>query len=201
MIMKQTTTKILPQGYKMTELGPLPEEWEVVRLGEVLDLLRNGITKQQNKLKIGIPISRIETISTGKINTQKVGYVEKLSDDEIEKYKVQKGDILLSHINSEPYLGNSAIYENEPKILIHGMNLLLLRVNKNVLSSEYLNFLFNYYREKNFFIKIASRSVNQSSINQAKMKLWATFTAYMRMQRAMLLGLMARSMIPMRAQF
>jgi hypothetical protein len=27
--------EILPEGYKMTELGPLPEEWRVVRLGEV----------------------------------------------------------------------------------------------------------------------------------------------------------------------
>jgi hypothetical protein len=26
----------LPEGFKMTELGSLPEEWEVVRLGDVL---------------------------------------------------------------------------------------------------------------------------------------------------------------------
>jgi hypothetical protein len=25
-----------PEGYHMTELGPLPKEWQVVRLGEVL---------------------------------------------------------------------------------------------------------------------------------------------------------------------
>lgn len=40
--MKPTDTKApnntdtLPEGFKMTELGPLPEEWQVVRLGEVL---------------------------------------------------------------------------------------------------------------------------------------------------------------------
>jgi type I restriction enzyme S subunit len=27
--------EILPEGYKMTELGPLPEAWRVVRLGEI----------------------------------------------------------------------------------------------------------------------------------------------------------------------
>jgi len=26
----------LPDGFQMTELGPLPKEWRVVRLGEVL---------------------------------------------------------------------------------------------------------------------------------------------------------------------
>ncbi len=28
----------LPPGFKMTELGPLPEEWQVVRLGEVFQI-------------------------------------------------------------------------------------------------------------------------------------------------------------------
>jgi type I restriction enzyme S subunit len=38
----------LPPGYKMTELGPLPEEWQVVRLGEVFSL----VPKQQRAVRI-----------------------------------------------------------------------------------------------------------------------------------------------------
>jgi len=34
--------EILPEGYKMTELGPLPEEWRVVRLGEVVAKIDSG---------------------------------------------------------------------------------------------------------------------------------------------------------------
>ncbi|GAB4481021.1 MAG: restriction endonuclease subunit S [Anaerolineales bacterium] len=37
----------LPDGYKMTELGPLPEEWQVVRLGEVAEI-RYGKAKPKN---------------------------------------------------------------------------------------------------------------------------------------------------------
>ncbi|HOL29729.1 MAG TPA: restriction endonuclease subunit S [Paludibacteraceae bacterium] len=39
---------LLPQGYKMTELGPLPEEWEVVKLGEVckVDWGNTSLTKK-----------------------------------------------------------------------------------------------------------------------------------------------------------
>ena len=33
MLMKLHTNNTLPQGYKITELGELPEEWEVVKLG------------------------------------------------------------------------------------------------------------------------------------------------------------------------
>ena len=34
-----TPSEELPPGYKMTELGPLPEGWEVARLGETADLI------------------------------------------------------------------------------------------------------------------------------------------------------------------
>ncbi len=46
--MKPFTNEILPQGYKMTELGPLPEEWEVIRLGEVckVDWGNTSLTKK-----------------------------------------------------------------------------------------------------------------------------------------------------------
>lgn len=30
----------LPEGYRMTELGPLPEEWRVVRLGEIIQSVK-----------------------------------------------------------------------------------------------------------------------------------------------------------------
>ena len=43
----------LPEGYKMTELGPLPREWEVVRLGDVAKMVRREVVlhKEMNILK------------------------------------------------------------------------------------------------------------------------------------------------------
>jgi len=36
----------LPEGYRMTELGPLPEEWEVVRLGDVVKTIKGRKPQQ-----------------------------------------------------------------------------------------------------------------------------------------------------------
>ncbi len=157
------------EQFKDTEIGRLPKEWEIKRLGDCLCVLRNGLTNKQNKQMHGLPITRIETISTGKINPKKVGFIEKLSEEEIDRYKLINGDILFSNINSEAYLGNSAIYIGEPKILMHGMNLLLFRTNKN-LFYLFLNYLLNFYKNKKVFIAISSRAVNQASINQGKIK-------------------------------
>jgi len=35
-------TDVLPEGYRMTELGPLPKEWRVVRLREVVEEIQSG---------------------------------------------------------------------------------------------------------------------------------------------------------------
>jgi len=36
-------------NFKDTEIGRIPQEWKVARLGEVLRLLRNGLTMKQNE--------------------------------------------------------------------------------------------------------------------------------------------------------
>ena len=170
LMQKLFTEGLYGEEQKETEIGLIPKSWEVVRLGDYLELIKNGITKKQNKEGIGLPVTRIETISEGIIDVTKVGYINSLTPKEIEKYSLKIGDILFSHINSEPHLGKSAIYTGNPPTLIHGMNLLLIRTKKERLDPFFLNNLFNWYRLRGIFIGIASRAVNQSSINQGKMK-------------------------------
>ncbi len=158
------------EAFQETEIGLIPADWKIMRLGDHLTLIRNGLTKRQNKDRIGVPVTRIETISGDKINPDKVGYLANISQEEIDKFRLREGDILFSHINSEPQLGRSVVYTGYPPMLLHGMNLLLIRAWTDRLNPYFLNYLFAHYRQKGVFIGIASRAVNQSSINQGKMK-------------------------------
>jgi len=154
---------------KKTHFGLIPNDWEVVRLGEILLLLRNGLTKIQNKEKTGYPITRIETISAEKVNPEKVGFVENITKEEIENYKVIKGDILFSHINSLKHIGKTAIYEGVPDTLLHGMNLLILRPDTTKTITNYLFYRLKYMRVKGIFKNISKKAVNQASINQTEL--------------------------------
>lgn len=154
-------------------IGPfleLPKGWAWSSLGDITDRIANGITERQSKEKKGIPVSRIETISSGSIDTNKVGYLNNLESDLIEKFSLRKGDILFSHINSDSHLGKTAIFDIDDFILLHGMNLLLIRPNSKVTNSKFLHYLCNYYRNIGYFISIAQHAVNQSSINQSKIR-------------------------------
>jgi len=153
-----------------TELGPLPAHWRVVRLGEVLQLMRNGLTYRQERNPKGVPVTRIETISEGSINPNKVGYISDLDKSQVEKYRLLPGDILFSHINSEPHLGKTAIYQGNPPLILHGMNLLLLRAHPSVSDPYFLFYFLNHERAKGTFIGIAARAVGQSSINMGKLR-------------------------------
>lgn len=146
-----------------------PESWQMAILGDHLELIRNGLTKTQSKEGRGYLVTRIETIAGDKINPEKVGYVDSVTPSEVERFRLQPGDILFSHINSEPQIGRSVLYEGSPGTLLHGMNLLCLRT-KPSLYSHFLNYVFAYYRAIGYFIGISARAVNQNSINQGKLK-------------------------------
>ncbi len=160
----------IPEGFKMTEIGLIPEEWSIVRLEDVINLIRNGLTIAQNKNGNGIPVTRIETIANERIDSTRVGHIEQLSQSYIDNYRLKYGDILISHINSESQLGKSAIYEDSPPFIIHGMNLLLIRVEQSKCDAHYLNLLFKFYRSRGIFVGLGARAVGQASINQGRLK-------------------------------
>lgn len=161
-------------SHKQIEFSQIADDWKSIALGEGSPLalleMRNGLTAKQSPDKGDYKVSRIETISAGWIDEKRVGFVSDLKEKDVEKYRIRKGDILFSHINSDPHLGKTGIARRTYPDLLHGMNLLLIRPNPEVFEPDFLDLVFHYYREIGVFIKICSRAVNQSSINQAKMK-------------------------------
>lgn len=156
---------VIPQGYKATALGIIPQEWEVKFLGDLLSRCANGLTYDVS-ITSGIPVTRIETISTGEINYAKVGYIPNESGYEI--FRMQKGDILYSHINSLSQIGKVAYYKGDKEIY-HGMNLLLLRANES-LDKQYLYYTLLTDHMRHMAQVIAKPAVNQASISTSDLK-------------------------------
>ena len=151
------------------EINILPEGWQKTTLEHLIIRISNGANVTQHEEKIGLPITRIETIWNGKIDLNRVKYIKEDNDELRLKYGLMNGDILFSHINSDSHLGKTAIFQSQVKCLIHGTNLLLIRPSAEI-SSKYLNYQFQLLRQKGEFVAVAQRAVNQSSINQRKLK-------------------------------
>jgi len=160
------SAKALPAAYfRAVFNSPEAKKWPSKFLGDICTRISNGTTKTQNNNKFGLPVTRIETISNGHIDMNRVGWVE-LIPDEIEKYKLEDGDILFSHINSVERLGNCSIYnQQEIPALIHGMNLLRIQVSRLLVDPFYLLHFLRTENAKNFYTEQARRAIGQASLN------------------------------------
>lgn len=143
--------------------------WEQRKLGDVTDCIKNGYTyKADGSRDHKYKITRIETISSGVINTEKLG-----SSDEVnENYKLVEGDILFSHINSLPYIANTAIYTANLGEIYHGMNLLNIRAKQNIIDVYFLLYLLKKESNRDLFRSIAKPAVNQASISTTEVALF-----------------------------
>ena len=139
-------------------------------LNDVTEFVRNGASIKQEKGCKGTPITRIETISNSRFNYDRLGYAD-IFDDKYQDYYLQDNDVLLSHINSEKYLGRSVVYKQRTdENIIHGMNLLCLRFLKNRYNPSY----FCYYSQSDiarmYISRNTKKSVNQASITATAIK-------------------------------
>jgi type I restriction enzyme S subunit len=78
------------EEYKKTELGLLPKEWEVVKMGDVAEYINGYPFKPTQWKKEGLPIIRIQNLTSSQ---DKINYFDGEID---ERYKVRKGDLLIS---------------------------------------------------------------------------------------------------------
>lgn len=131
-------------------------------LADALDVIRNGVNCDQ-KAGGRCKISRIESIATGSFNLDRVGFAE-LTDSQKERARLLPGDILFSHINSVPHVGKTAVFDVDDDVY-HGINLLLLRPSKGILSS-YMSWFLKAVHATKYWEGVCKKSVNQASVNQ-----------------------------------
>ena len=136
--------------------------WEQRKLSDVTESIKNGYTyRADGSRDHRYKITRIESISSGVINTEKLG-----SSDEVnENYRLVDGDILFSHINSLPYIANTALYTADLGEIYHGMNLLNIRSRHEEIDSHFLLHLLKKESTRDWFRIIAKPAVNQASIS------------------------------------
>ena len=153
--------------FKKTVLGKIPKDWEVLKLGEGLKLVQYGLSSSLSK-NGQYPIFRMNNIHNGYMKENDLRYIN-LDATEIEKFKLEKGDLLFNRTNSIELIGKIGIY------LLEGIHtfasyLIRLRVNDKILDSVFLNFLLNSEKYQKKIKNLATPSVNQSNINAENLK-------------------------------
>lgn len=141
------------------------------KLGDCLTMIENGATIKQKESAGGYPITRIETLSNDRFNRDRLGYADVYDIDNYADHILDDEDLIMSHINSRPFLGRTVIYlKKDNEAIIHGMNVLRIKTKRELLNPFYAYYYFKTPHFRKAIDNIRTDAINQSSINTNNIK-------------------------------
>lgn len=153
-------------GYKPSDVGALPEDWDVLPLGKLVRSVEYG-SAAKSDVKGAVPVLRMGNLQGGKIDWSDLVYTDDI--DEINKYRLQSGDVLFNRTNTIDLVGKTSIYEGDCPAIFAGY---LIRINvvPELLDSRFLNYVLNTEFSRKYSAKVLSVAVGQANINGQKLK-------------------------------
>jgi len=152
----------IPEGYRQTEVGVIPEEWEVKTLGEIFKFLSTGNNSRSDLSEYG----EIKNIHYGDIHTKWKYFLDCSKDiiPSINKDKVKNlplledGDLVMADA-SEDYegLGVSVEIKNiKNEKVVAGLHTLLLRGDKTKVADGFKGYIQSIKVVRNSLNRIAT---------------------------------------------
>lgn len=175
-MMEQLLTKGMPgrhTRFKQTEIGEIPEEWEVVELGSLLNGIDAGwspLCDTRSALDGEWGVLKVSAVTWGTFDPSEN---KKLPDDQIPRPEIVvcEGDVLLSRANTPELVGRCVFVEAAPPRLMLSDKLLRLRFDRTNAEPRFVNFLLSAptWRE---LIQDASTGSSSSmkNISQGKLR-------------------------------
>ena len=170
---KLFTEGLRNEPQKQTEIGPIPESWEVKPLIETVEAIDYGVSQAIPKTP---PVDGVKIVSTADIDKQgnllysKIRRI-KVSEKTKHRLTLNDGDVLFNWRNSLPLIGKSAVYRAQNENHIFASFILRIITGEKKSHNYFLKHLMNYYREEGVFVKLARRAVNQANYNKNEISL------------------------------
>ncbi|MEZ8967475.1 restriction endonuclease subunit S [Vibrio breoganii] len=140
-------------------------------LGNVSNVV-SGVTKGQkhnNKVIVKAPYMRVANVQAGYLNLNEIKEIE-VKESDIEKYKLEVGDVLLTEGGDHDKLGRGAIWNGEIDNCIHQNHVFRVRLDTELYTSQWFNGYLKTDFAKRYFLKCAKKTTNLASINITQLK-------------------------------
>lgn len=130
-----------PIGVVSEKIAALPRGWIWTNFDTLLSGARYGTSQKCRTKAIGIPVLRIPNIVEGVLDLKYLKYSE-FKADEIQRLRVQQGDLLVCRSNgSLGLVGKSAVVNDLKGTCVFASYLIRLRPAISEILPEYLNFV------------------------------------------------------------
>ena len=123
---------------KQTEIGEIPESWEVRKLDKLYELIQYGTSKPCNADKTEVPVLRIPNIVSGKVDISDLKFIEP-NERELGTLSLEIGDLLFVRTNGrKEYAGRCAVFQGEFQESLFASYLIRVRMKPDIILPEFV---------------------------------------------------------------
>lgn len=167
-------------GRSRSDLGPvstdevafsLPRGWAVARLDRWCDIA-GGLAKGRKiagKPALHLPYLRVANVKAGYLALDEIKEIE-VAVEEVERYSLLPGDVLLTEGGDWDKLGRSAMWTGEIEPCLHQNHVFRARALSAALRPEWIVLYTNSEAGRSYFQSKAKRTTNLASINMTELR-------------------------------
>lgn len=133
----------LRPGYKKTEMGVIPEDWDVLPLKEILLSAELGGNYPNSAAPTAFPLMKMGNVSRGRFDLSKLEFVSRGVVPD-ENHRLNNGDVIFNTRNTLDLVGKIAVWRDEIPVAYFNSNLMRLHFDPSKIAShEYANLTLN----------------------------------------------------------
>jgi type I restriction enzyme S subunit len=182
---QQKATELIPAMFvdMFGDPGTNPLQWPVVPLGAVLAAVDYGSSTKASPTGAGLPIIRMGNVTTaGDLDLDDLKFVE-LSEDDAERFRLRKGDLLFNRTNSKELVGKTGLWDGSLDAVVASY-FIRLRARLDIAVPSYLWAWMNSRHMKRVLFDTARGAIGQANINSKELRAFAVAVPPMERQQA-----------------
>ena len=163
--------KALPPIAEDEKPFELPNGWEWCRFEDVVEI-HSGITKGRKlagRELTTIPYLSVANVQRGYLNLENVKEID-LPIDELEKYAVKEGDLLITEGGDWDKVGRTATWRSEVPYMAHQNHVFKARPYLSEQSEIWLEMYLNGPFARDYFAGSSKQTTNLASINKTQLR-------------------------------
>lgn len=138
------------KGTKKSELGEVPEDWEIYSLGQLIKGTQLGGNYKNSEQETGQPLIKMGNLGRGYIKLDKLEFVVGKAK---EVDRLEFGDLLFNTRNTLDLVGKVSVWRNELSVAFFNSNLMRITFDPVLIGS---NFYMNAVMNSNDFVNALS---------------------------------------------
>lgn len=164
-------------GYKKTELGWIPEDWDIKYLGDLCKKnISNGIFNNPNKVGKGYKLINVIDLYSGpNIKTEDLNLLD-ATETEVMNFSAQKGDIFFTRSSLKlEGIAHCNIFESDEENILFECHIMKVHPKKNEIIPKYLNNYCKINISRKYFMQKAKTTTMTTIDQQTLSKLLVVF--------------------------